>query len=196
MPGVHAVVLAAGASTRMGAHKLLLPLGGEAIVRRTVREICDAGFDGVLVVVGHEHERVMAALDGLPVRSAVNAGFAAGMGSSFRTAIEHLGDADAAMFALADQPFLTAHEYRSVLETHRGSGRPIVSVRYGDVMAPPHLFARALFGELSGLEHGARPVLQRHRDEMTVLAFPPELLQDIDTPEDYERAKMLDSSRT
>ena len=178
----------------MGAHKLLLPLGGEAIVRRTVREICAAGFDGVLVVVGHEHEKVMAALAGLPVTSAVNAGFAAGMGSSFRTAVEHLGDADAAMFALADQPFLTAHDYRRVLEAHRASPNPIVSVRYGDVTAPPHLFTRALFGELSQLEHGARPVLQRHRDEMTVLAFPPELLQDIDTPEDYERAKMLDSS--
>ena len=196
MPGVHAVVLAAGASTRMGAHKLLLPLGGEPIVRRTVREVCAAGFDGVLVVVGHEHEQVMTALDGLPVRSAVNAGFAAGMGSSFRTAIEHLGDADAAMFALADQPFLTSREYRRVLETHRLSRHPIVSVRYGDVTAPPHLFTRALFGELSQLEHGARPVLQRHRDDMTVLAFPPELLQDIDTPEDYERAKMLDSPGT
>lgn len=181
---------------RMGAHKLLLPLGGEAIVRRTVREICAAGFDGVLVVVGHEHEKVMAALDGLPVRSAVNAGFAAGMGSSFRTAVEHLGDADAAMFALADQPFLTSREYRRVLETHRCSSHAIVSVRYGDVTAPPHLFARALFGELGQLEHGARPVLLRHRDDMTVLAFPPELLQDIDTPEDYERAKRLVSSGT
>ena len=90
MPGVHAVVLAAGASTRMGTHKLLLPLGGEAIVRRTVREICAGGFDGVLVVVGHEHEQVMAALDGLPVSSAVNVGFAAGMGSWFRIAVEHL----------------------------------------------------------------------------------------------------------
>ena len=196
MPGIHAVVLAAGASTRMGTHKLLLPLGGEAIVRRTVREICAAGFDAVLVVVGHEHEKVMAALAGLPVSSAVNTSFAAGMGSGFRTAIEQVGDADAAMFALADQPFLTAHEYRRVLETYRRGRQPIVSVRYGDVTAPPHLFARALFGELSQLEHGARPVLQRHRDEMTVLAFPPELLQDIDTPEDYERAKTLDLSRT
>jgi molybdenum cofactor cytidylyltransferase len=195
MPGVIAVVLAAGASTRMGLHKLLLQLDGESIVRRTAREVCAAGFDAVLVVVGYEQEKVVAALEGLPVQCAVNADFATGMGSSFRTAIEHSGDADAAMFALADQPFVTSREYRMLLDTYRAQSPPIVSVRYGEVTAPPHLFARPLFGELSELEHGARPVLRRHAAEMIVLPFPPDLLQDIDTPEDYERAKMLFSSR-
>ena len=49
---ISAVILAAGASTRMGTQKLLLPLGGEPLVRRTVRQVCDAGFDDVLVVLG------------------------------------------------------------------------------------------------------------------------------------------------
>ena len=70
---VTAVVLAAGASTRMGTHKLLLPLGGEALVRRTVRHVSAAGFDDVLVVVGHEHDRVVASLQDLNVRHAINA---------------------------------------------------------------------------------------------------------------------------
>src|SRR5213593_3194757 len=106
MPKVAAVVLAAGRSTRMGTHKVLLPLDDEPLVRRTVRQVCEAGFDDVLVVVGFEHDKVLAALDGLPIRHAVNKEYAAGMGSSFRTAIEYLIDADAAMFALADQPFV------------------------------------------------------------------------------------------
>jgi molybdenum cofactor cytidylyltransferase len=195
MPGMLAVVLAAGASTRMGTHKLLLRLDGEPIVRRTAREVCAAGFDAVVVIVGYEHERVVAALEGLPVRCAVNADFASGMGSSFRTAVEQSGDADAAMFALADQPFVAARDYRRLLDTYRAQQPAIVTVRYGEVTAPPHLFARPLFRELSELEHGARSILQRHADEMIVLQFPPELLQDIDTPEDYERAKTLFSSR-
>ena len=99
------------------------------------------------------------------------------------------------MFALADQPFVTAREYRRLLDTYRAQRPAIVSVRYGEVTAPPHLFGRPLFRELSELEHGARSILQRHADEMIVLQFPPELLQDIDTPEDYERAKTLFSSR-
>jgi molybdenum cofactor cytidylyltransferase len=175
----------------MGEQKLLLPLGGEPLVRRVAREVLDAGFDEVLVVAGHEHERVVQALEGLPVRHAVNPDYATGMGSSFRTAVEALGDADAAMFALADQPLVTSADYRRLLEAHRAAPDGIVSVRYGDVTAPPHLFARRFFPELAVLEHGARPVLQRHAGDTVVLHFPPERLLDVDTPEDYERARAL-----
>jgi molybdenum cofactor cytidylyltransferase len=186
---VSAVVLAAGASTRMGEQKLLLPLGGEPIVRRTVRHICDTGVDEVLVIVGHAHQRVLEALEGLPIRHAINEKYKEGMGSSFRTAIEHLGASDAALFALADQPFVTANEYRMVLDAFRQHAPAIVSVRYGDVTAPPHMFSKALFPELAQLQHGARPVLERHSDRRIVLQFPAELLQDVDTPEDYEAAR-------
>jgi molybdenum cofactor cytidylyltransferase len=191
---VSAVVLAAGASTRMGTQKLLLPFGNEPLVRRAVRQVCDAGFDEVLVVLGSEHEATRAALEGLPVRHAINMQFASGMGSSFRTAVEHLADSDAAMFALADQPFVTANEYRTVLDTYRQHAPPIVSVRYGEVMAPPHLFEREFFPELAQLQHGARSVLQRHLERTMVLHFPPDLLVDIDTPEDYELARSRLSS--
>ena len=188
-PLVSAVVLAAGASTRMGTQKLLLPLGEEALVRRTVRQVCDAGFDDVLVVLGFAHEQTLAALDGLPIRHAINAHYESGMGSSFRTAIEHLPGSAAAMFALADQPFVTTNEYRTVLDTYRRQAPDIISVRYGEVMAPPHLFQREFFPELAQLQHGARSLLERHRDRATVLHFPADLLMDIDTPEDYELAK-------
>jgi molybdenum cofactor cytidylyltransferase len=191
---VSAVVLAAGASTRMGKQKLLLPLGGEPLITRVVRAVCDAGFDDVLVVVGHEHEQVLQALAGLPIRHAFNPAFATGMGSSFRTAVENLTDSEAAMFALADQPFVTATEYRRVLEAYRQHRSPIVSVRYGDVMAPPHLFTREFFPELAVLEHGARPVLLRHRDRTMILTFAPDLLVDVDTPEDYEEVNRRLSS--
>jgi molybdenum cofactor cytidylyltransferase len=191
---VSAVVLAAGASTRMGTQKLLLPLGNEPLVRRSVRQICDAGFDEVLVVVGHEHVKVLAALEGLPIRHALNAAYETGMGSSFRTAVEHLTDSAAAMFALADQPFVTTHEYQTVLDAYRRHAPAIVSVRFGEVMAPPHLFEREFFPELAQLQHGARAVLQRHRERTMVLQFPPELLADIDTPEDYELARSRVSS--
>ena len=178
----------------MGQQKLLLPLNGEALVRRVVNQVADAGFDEVLVVVGSAFEQVLVALKGLPVRHAVNADFASGMGSSFRTAVTNLPDSEAAMFALADQPFVTSTEYRKVLDTYLEHKSPIVSVRYGDVMAPPHLFARELFPELASLEHGARPVLLSHRDKTTILRFPADLLVDVDTPEDYEEVRRRLSS--
>jgi len=188
---ITAVVLAAGASTRMGTHKLLLPLGGEALVRHTVRQVSRADFDDILVIVGHEHERVVAALEDLNVRYAVNVQYETGMGSSFRVAVESMPESAAAMFALADQPLLDAGDYRRLLEAYRKPAAGIIRVRYGEVTAPPHLFDRRYFPELARLEHGARPVLQRHQDDTHILHFSPELLLDIDTPEDYERAKAL-----
>lgn len=185
---VSAVVLAAGASTRMGQQKLLLPLGGEPILTRTVRRVAEAGFDDLLVVLGFGHERAREALEGLVCRISVNPDFATGMGSSFRTAVNELGDSEAAMFALADQPFLSPAHYRHLRDVYRDQSPGIVCSRYGEVMAPPHLFARRFFPELAVLEHGARPVLQRHRDETVVVELPADLLLDIDTPEDYERA--------
>jgi len=186
---ISAVVLAAGASTRMGTPKLLLPLGDEPLVTRTVRQVCDAGFDEVLVVLGHHHAETLAALHGLPIRHVVNPHYASGMGSSFRAAVEALDRSRAAMFALADQPFVTTDVYRHVLETYRRQAPAIVSMRYGDVMAPPHLFEREFFSELAQLQHGARDLLRRYHDRSYVLQSPPDLLLDIDTPEDYERAK-------
>src|SRR6185503_485348 len=178
----------------MPTQKLLLPFGGEPLVRRTVRQVCDAGFDDVLVVVGSDWQSTLAALDGLPIRHAVNGEYASGMASSFRTAVEHLPDSVAAMFALADQPFVTTNEYRTVLDTYRRQTPAIVSVRYGDVMAPPHLFEREFFPELARLQHGARSLLLRHLDRTLVLRFPPDLLLDVDTPEDYELARSRWSS--
>jgi molybdenum cofactor cytidylyltransferase len=172
----------------MGSPKLLLPLGNEPIVRRTARQVFEAGFDDVLVVLGCEHDRILAALEGLPVRHTINRDYETGMGSSFRAAVMELQDSAASMFALADQPFVTAAHYRQLLETYRRKPSGIVCVRYGDVTAPPHLFDKEFFPELGQLEHGAKPVLQRHRDRTTVLQFPPELLLDVDTPEDYEAA--------
>ena len=154
-----------------------------------MRQVAEAGFDDVLVVVGYEHEQVLAALDGLRCRHAVNPDYATGMGSSFRTAV--VGAWQRAPRPCSPSQISRSSRPRSTgacCDTYRTQSPGIVSVRYGDVTAPPHLFAREFFPELAVLEHGARPVLQRHRDRTVVLQFPPELLLDIDTPDDYERA--------
>jgi molybdenum cofactor cytidylyltransferase len=116
---ISAVVLAAGASSRMGRQKLLLPLAREPLVRRVVRRVSQAGFDEVLVVVGCEHEKVIGALEGLTVRHVINPDYETGMGSSFRAAVAALPDSHAAMFALADQPLLAAADYRMLVDTYR-----------------------------------------------------------------------------
>lgn len=193
---ISAVVLAAGASVRMGTHKLLLPLGGEPIVRRTVRQVCEAGFGDVLVVLGRDAGAVRAALDGLACRFVLNEAYESGMGSSFRVAVEALGDSEAAVFALADQPFVTADDHRLIRDGLAGDAA-IVCARFGEVTAPPHLFTRELFEELRALTQGARPVLTRHAARARIVDLPAAHLVDIDTPDDYARAqKLLENNRS
>lgn len=183
-----AVVLAAGASSRMGRHKLLLPLGGEPIVRRTVREVGAAGFDDVLVVLGREADELRAAVADLPCRTVLNPDYTKGLGTSFRAAVAALGACEGALFTLADQPFVSAADYARVRQVFEAERPPIVCARFGDVTAPPHLFARAIFPELAELTDGARPVLARHAAELRVVQLPADHLVDIDTPDDYARA--------
>jgi molybdenum cofactor cytidylyltransferase len=171
----------------MGNAETLLPLGGEPLIRRAVREV-RRRLRRRPGGAGSSHEAMRAGARGLPVRHAVNTRFASGMGSSFRTAVEQLPDSSAAMIALADQPRSSPRAARSVLEAYRQHGTAIVSVRYGEVMAPPHLFEREFFPEL------ARPSTARATcccatwSAPRCSPLPPDPLVDIDTPDDYARA--------
>ena len=174
----------------MGRNKLLLELNGEPLVRRSVRGLLEAGFSRVTVITGHEPEVIEAVLEGLPCDFAFNPDFAtAGMEASLRTAVLSLGsDVDALLFALADQVFVTSAMYRALLE---GIGdAPIAASRFGDVIAPPHVFARELFHLLGTPGNGAKPLIKLHLERVVVVDQPIEGLLDLDTPEDYAAAAL------
>lgn len=197
---VTAIVMAAGASSRMGEHKLLLELNGEPLVRRVVRQILEVqGFYDVLVVTGREPEKIQAALKCLNVRFVQNDLYLEGIGTSFRAAISKLeSDIDAAMFALADQPFVSSDLYKKLLETYLDSNleQPrIVAVQYlmpeETVIAPPHIFHKSFFKVIGTQNHGAKPLIERHKDITTMLEFPAQALFDIDEPGDLEKARTM-----
>ena len=189
---VAGVVLAAGSSTRMGRNKLFFELGGETLLRRTVRRAIDAGLDPVLVVVGHEAERARAELADLACTPVDNPDHALGVNRSLRTGISHVPErARAAVVMLADMPFVTSPMVATLVARYRGSTAPLVISAYGDVNAPPMLYDRALFSELRQMkgEGCGRQVVRRHRHEAVAVSWPPAALQDIDVPEDYERIR-------
>jgi molybdenum cofactor cytidylyltransferase len=198
-PVVAAVVLAAGASTRMGRNKLLLELAGESLVRRAVRAALEAGVERVVVVLGHDEPRVRAELEGLPCAMVVNPDHARGVGTSVHTGVRHASaDADAIVIVLADMPFVTSAMIAGLVERHRATGAPVVVSHYGDVQpngtlvaavqAPPTLYDRALFAELLSVddERCAKQVVRRHAGEAQVVAWPESALQDVDVPADYD----------
>ncbi|MCU0618873.1 MAG: nucleotidyltransferase family protein [Gemmatimonadaceae bacterium] len=188
MARVGAVLLAAGASTRMGRNKLLLPVDGVPLVRRTASRLLDAGVSPLMVVTGHAPEAVHGALDGLPVRWAHNAHFTGPTSGSLHAGLRALGgDVDAAVVMLADMPHVTTAMIAEVVAVLRADSHPLAVSRYGDVLAPPLGFARALWPELlawSG-EGCGKKVVVAHQDAAAILDRPVAALQDLDTPDDY-----------
>jgi molybdenum cofactor cytidylyltransferase len=181
------VVLAAGASVRLGRPKQLLRHGGRSLLRAAAEEAVRSGCKPVVVVLGAEAERLEPELHGLDVSVVVNTRWREGMSTSVQAGIEALGAVDAAVMMLCDQPFVTAPLLRRLVEAHE-QGRRLAACEYGGGLGVPALFDRALFPELQALEgdKGARKVLAAHAAEAARIPFP-EGAVDVDTLEDYAR---------
>lgn len=191
------VVLAAGASTRMGTNKLLLPIEGESLLRRAVRRALEARLDPVVLVTGHEAERSRGAVEGLACEIVFNPRYAEGIHTSVRAGIGAVPPASpAAVVMLADMPYVTADMVTALVEAYRRAKPPLVISQYGDAQAPPTLYDRSLFAELT-IDPGegcSKRVVRRHRDEAVALVWPAPALTDLDFPEDYDRARSADSA--
>ena len=186
---VAGIVLAAGAARRMGSNKLLMALEGESLLRRAARRALEAGLDPVVVVVGHEAERARAELHGLGCTAVDNPEHARGIATSLSAGVRALpAEAEAAVVLLADMPLVDAAMIRAVVARHAETGAPVVASRYGEATAPPTLYHRSLFPELSGGEGRGREVVRRHRGEAAWVDWPEAALADVDVPGDLERA--------
>ncbi len=189
---VAGIVLAAGASRRMGRNKMLLELEGEPLVRRAARRALAAGLSPVVVVLGHEADRARAALADLGVEIALNPDFAGPTSGSLHTALDLLGeDVGAAVVLLGDMVHVSEAALAELMRRARSSDAPLVVSRYGDVTAPPLLFRRALFGELLAWtgEGCGKAVVQAHKREALYVDRPAGVLVDVDTPEDFQAAQ-------
>lgn len=185
---VAAVLLAAGASTRMGTNKLLLDVAGVPMVRRTAEVLLAAGCDPLCVVTGHDGARVRAALDGLPCRFAESPDPTGPTSASLHAGLRALPpEARATVVLLADMVHVTPAMVRALCDADRAGTAPLQVSRYGDVLAPPLLFRRALWPELLAW-HGegcGKAVVRAHAAEAGMHDWPIAALQDIDTPVDY-----------
>ena len=189
--GVAAVVLAAGASTRMGENKLFLRLDGETLLRRTVTRAIMAGLDPVIVVIGFERERAERELEGLACRAVFNPQHAEGQHTSFRAGIAAVpGNSAGAVVLLVDMPRVTAAMIGTLVERYRETRAPLVISDYTGVSAPPTLYDRSLVPEILAMKGDGcgRHIVKRHRDEASAVVWPAERLADLDAPADLVHA--------
>lgn len=182
---VVALVLAAGRARRFGSPKLLAPLGGRPLVRRTVERTLEAAVGDVTVVTGDDHAALAAALRGLPVRLERNLHPADGLSGSLRVGVAASGGA-AVLVVLGDQPTVPVAVMRAVVAAYRTSGRPIVCPVYRGELGNPVLLSPAVFPELMELEgdRGARSIIERTPERVRRAAFDFEMPGDVDTPGD------------
>ena len=190
--GIAAVILAAGRSSRMGANKPLLPLGSASVIERVVDSVSRAKVGDIVVVTGHESDRLGLVLGKLPaVRQAHNAGYDSGMFSSVRTGVAALrGDVDAFFVLPADYPLVRAEVLDRLILALRGGGRGILHPCCCGLRGHPPLLSGRYRDALlqADVEEDLRSFLQRHaEDEAEVEVEDLTILMDMDTAEDYRR---------
>jgi molybdenum cofactor cytidylyltransferase len=189
------IVLAAGASSRMGQPKQLLRFEGETLLNRAIRVGLETQCCPVIVVLGSAAETLQEGINASRARIVVNQSWAEGMSSSIRCGLHELEAAatdkiDAAIFMLCDQPLITSDIVRRLVDVYHSRRTLLVASEYeasGEkTRGVPALFSRALFPELMELRgaQGAKRVIARHVAEATVIAVP-EAAFDVDTADDY-----------
>jgi len=191
---IAAVLLAAGESRRMGRPKLTLPWGnGGSMISQVVSRFREAGADPLLVVTGGDREEVERALQRAGAQCLLNPTYRqGGMLSSIKVGLRRLqdGDAEAAMVAPADLPSLSVATLRSLLDHRRRSGADLIVPSYEMRRGHPVLIGRDLWQEVLDLPDGEtlRDFLRRRPGSIDcVVVEDAGVIQDIDTPEDYER---------
>lgn len=189
---ISAIILAAGASRRMGRPKMLLPWEDSTVLGHVVAIFQNAGLEDILVVTGGAREIVDDLLLDLHIRIVHNHEFESGeMLSSIQCGIRALTvPTTAALIGLGDQPQVQAGTVREICKSFQDSGANIIVPSYQMRRGHPWLVARPLWDELLTMEspQSPRDFLNAHVAEIHYVDVDdPNILADLDTPEDYRK---------
>lgn len=183
---LHVLVLAAGASTRLGQPKQLVKLGGRPALHIVVSNAVALAGNAVTVVLGAQAREMTHLLAHSPASVVVNRHWEEGMGSSLRFGVGALPPAcDAVLVLLGDQVGVTADDLKRLASAWRGEESMIAASMYDQRVGVPAIFPRVCFSELSELrgDRGARIVLERNSYRLVRVPMANAAI-DLDTPED------------
>ncbi len=189
-----AIVLAGGESRRMGQPKMLLQWGAVTVLEQVIAVLRAAGMDEIEVVTGAARKDVEELCQRQDVRTVFNPAFSQDeMLGSLQAGLHAMeADTDAAVVTLGDQPQIQAATVRAVLKEFQGSKSQLIVPSYQKHRGHPWLVGRPLWEEILQMQapNSPREFLNRHAAEIRYVEIEsPSILMDIDTPEDYKKAR-------
>lgn len=184
------VILAAGASSRMGMSKQMLPIEGISLLSRTIQTALDAKFKSIVVVLGSNADEHRIEANEFPVTTIDNSQWQKGIGTSIRAGITHLKKQTSvagAIILVCDQPTLSVEVLKGLVVKQHETNRPIVASRYANTVGVPALFMANVFDKLLSLDgdEGAKKVIKQDPTIVDTIDFPSGEI-DLDTRDEYD----------
>ena len=184
-----ALILAAGASRRLGRPKQLEPWGPTNLLGHVVDRVRQLPVDEIWVVLGYESDAILEATDLEDVGVIENPEWEEGIASSIRVgldALTRLSRSDQALIAVGDQPDTPAEVFNELLSSHAKSGKPASVPKFRYIWGNPVVVDRSLWPRLMSLEgdEGAMRLWQAHPEWVNEVWFPDAPPRDVDTESD------------
>lgn len=194
MNNIPLILLAAGASSRMGQPKQLLRWGKKSLIEHQAKTLLATG-NQVVVVLGNQAENIIPKLKDLPVKITINDNWEKGMGTSIVTGVEFaqqlFPDCKGVLISLVDQPLITTSYLKKLLDIFEPENQQIiVSQADSGWQGVPVLFDRVYFKallELSGTK-GAKSVFRKNKQHVIGMQCG-DLMKDVDTPDQYKKLR-------
>lgn len=191
-----AVILAAGGSSRMGQPKQLLRFRGTSLLRRAIDTAFAVPADQVIVVLGCAAEQLLPEVEATSATVVLNDQWMEGVSTSLRGGLSAVASEARGVFIYpADMPLVTSEALRELARRQQLSGRPAAMTEAGGVRGVPVFITRSLFPALMIQEGdvGGAQYLRAHPESVEAVRFDdPDLMRDVDRPEDYTRLLELD----
>jgi len=192
------IILAAGPSSRLGKPKQLLPFDNTTLLEHIISQATDVS-SAVVVVLGANQNVIHEKIKNAPVRFVFNNDWEDGMSSSIHCGLTELlktDSPDAIIIMVSDQPFVTGHLLREMIDKYKQTNKPIVACSYERTLGVPVLFDKKFFGlllEMDG-QTGAKKIINDNLNLTESVYFHMGQI-DIDTLADYEAFKKIQLSK-
>jgi len=196
---ISGIILAAGLSSRMGEPKQMLPFRNSTLIETVIDNMLGSRLDEVIVVIGHEWEKVRKKIQHKPIKIVLNPDYKQGMLASAQCGMQALPDcADAFALMLVDQPFIDSDLIDSVIDAYRQTTKGIALPSYNYRRGHPVVFNRQYADDILALDAengGIRLLYKNHADDIHyVIVDTNRVLKDIDYRQDYEEALKEETS--